>query len=178
MPSGSRPGERRGGRVKGVPNRITLEKARQALEEVDRLKRQGKLYKLGKDRAQDIDDRAYEMAMAYAPVIKDGVVVWPSSEAPQEFERWIRLSLDAAKIRAPYESPRYMAVGVVAPGMDSNRQQEDRADPREVMWQIYKQMRERGELALKAVPAPKGQPPAPAPEPEPAVEDDADGVAV
>jgi hypothetical protein len=71
-----------------------------------------------------------------------------------------------------------MAVGVVAPGMDSNRQQEDRADPREVMWQIYKQMRERGELALKAVPAPKGQPPAPAPEPEPAVEDDADGVAV
>ncbi len=46
--------------MKGVPNRITLEKARQALEEVDRLKRQGKLYKLGKDRAQDIDDRAWQ----------------------------------------------------------------------------------------------------------------------
>ena len=169
-----------GGRQKGSPNKRTLELARQAHEEAAALKAKGELYKFGKDRAKEVDDIAFEVAMAFQPEVKDGVASWAKPEDEVRFERYLRLSLDAAKARAPYESPRYMAVGVVAPGMDNSQQQEVRRDPREVLWETYLGMRERGELALKTVPAPeaKASDAAPASEPVPVVQDDADGVAV
>jgi hypothetical protein len=104
MPRGSRPGERRGGRSKGTPNRATVERAAIAARIADEVKMRGQ--KLGKELlakyAQVFDEMADERRQA--------------GDVPG-FERWARLACATAKDLAPYQSPTYRAV-VIAPPHD------------------------------------------------------------
>lgn len=68
----------------------------------------------------------------------------------EDYDRWLAAERDALKAAAPYYAPRLMAVAVKTMQDVDGRQ--DHADPRQVMWEIYKTMRERGELGLKALP--------------------------
>ena len=166
---GSKKGERRGGRQRGTPNRLSATR-------VERVERQGR--KLPPENLLLVADLAMGMAGRYQPEVTDPTTGGkrPNPNFIEDrYAFWLGQSREALKAAAPYYAPRLTAIAVQTNVQVDER---DHADPRQVMWEIYKQMRERGELALKAVPALKGQPPAPAPEPEPAVEDDADGVAV
>jgi hypothetical protein len=55
---GSKPGERRGRRAKGTPNKTMLVRVDRAAAEVASLKPGGKIYTLGKDRLTEIETRA------------------------------------------------------------------------------------------------------------------------
>jgi hypothetical protein len=68
-----------------------------------------------------------------------------------DYDRWLAAERDALKAAAPYYAPRLMAVAVKS--MQDVAEQ-DHADPRQVMWEIYKTMRERGEIGLKALAPP------------------------
>jgi len=69
------------------------------------------LYTLGKDRLAEIDDLMFRLALTYAPEETDeqGNPCRPYWENPADEARFLRfmgLSYDCAKARAPYESPR------------------------------------------------------------------------
>jgi len=74
MGRGSKPGEHRGGREKGTPNR--LPKGERALVKLDAAEREVRVLaaageditKLGKDRLAELDAWAYGLARKFAPV--------------------------------------------------------------------------------------------------------------
>jgi hypothetical protein len=93
---------------------------------------------------------------------------------------WLDRSREALRDAAPYYAPKLHAVAIATP---PSREEDDvgRVDPREVMWQTYKAMRERGELAMKTVTSTETNLNSHTAQPEPAVaveEDNGDGEAV
>jgi hypothetical protein len=60
-------------------------------------------------------------------------------------------SADIAKLNIAVSS-----LIALLPGRELPAAEQEREDPRQVMWKIYKQMRERGELHLKALPSDEG----------------------
>ena len=87
--------------------------------QVSKLKAEHKLHTLGKDRLAEIDDIMFRYALAHSPVEQDeeGNPCRPFWENPgdeQRFLRFMGLSYDCARARAPYESPRYAAIAVAA----------------------------------------------------------------
>ncbi len=121
MPSGekskgARPGERRGGRHKGVPNRATIEKAKVAELALAEAKAQGR--KLAKDVLEDFMHLFAGMAAHYQP-IPEGQAV-PPGRAPHEgkFGEYSRLAVDCAHKLAPYQSPTFRAIVIAPPPED------------------------------------------------------------
>lgn len=132
MPRGSRPGEHRGGRKKGGRNRATIERM-----ERERL-------------AKQVEDVKITDALAAAKVsrnklakevLEDFMVLFagiagthqpyppaqpqnPNYDA-EKFERFARLTVDAAKELAKYQSPQFRAI-VVAPAPDAGKEQRRR----------------------------------------------------
>jgi hypothetical protein len=104
MPRGSRPGERRGGRQKGTPNRATVERAAIAARIADEANMRGQ--KLGK-----------EYLAKYAGLFDEMADERRLAGDAAGFERWARLCCATAKDLAPYQSPTYRAV-VIAPPPD------------------------------------------------------------
>lgn len=122
MPRGARPGERRGGRVKGIPNRKTierLEKERIANDLLEAAKAETKLEhargrstKLAKDVIEDFMNLFAGIATTCQP--------YPPSQPQnpnfneERFEKYARMTVDAARELAKYQSPQFRAI-VVAP---------------------------------------------------------------
>ena len=118
MPRGAKPGERRGGRVKGTPNRATIEKAKIAEQVMARAEMRGE--QLAKEVLNDFMQLFAGMAATHQP-IPEGQSI-PLGRRPDEtkFEKWARLAVQCAKDLAPYQSPTFRAI-VVAPAPDSNQ---------------------------------------------------------
>ena len=126
--------KRKPGRPPGSKNKTALvrvDKAAAAVAaQVCALKAEGKLYTLGKDRLAEIDDIMMRLALAYSPVEKDrdGNPCRPPWENPADelrFLRFMGLSYDCAKARAPYESPRISP----APDQPGNQDDDEGGDP-------------------------------------------------
>src|SRR5262245_20182879 len=117
MPRGSKPGERRGGRKAGTPNKLpkgerALVKLDAAEAEVRALQVQGlPLETLGKDRLTELDVWAHSMAKQFAPKKdeKTGRMEWENDGDEARFLRFMKLCGEYAAARAPYESPRLAA---------------------------------------------------------------------
>ena len=114
MSRGSKPGERRGGRLKGTRNRATIEKARIAELEIDKAKETGR--KLAKEYLQDFLPVLAGMAATYQP-LPPGMIA-PNGRQPDDakFEKWLNYVIDVAAKLAPYESPTFRAVVVADAG--------------------------------------------------------------
>ena len=170
MPRGSIKGEHRGGRVKGTPNRL-------AATRLERAEREGR--KLPPDEllrnAEDCRARVAYFAPSRMNMDTGQREANPNHDL-EEYRRWLADERDALKAAAPYYAPRLMAVAVKT--MQDVDGQQDHADPRQVMWEIYKQMRERGEIGLKALPPAKANGKQPITiEAKAEDDDDGDGVA-
>jgi hypothetical protein len=141
MPSGAKPGERRGGRHAGVPNKATTE----ALER-ERIEQQLAApvsaetvakaevlappgtptevvahRKLAKERLEDLLELFVGAAAYYQPAALGGQTrpAVGQKEDWEQFARWGKLAMDCAKEAAKYQSPTFRAI-VVAPAPDAN----------------------------------------------------------
>jgi hypothetical protein len=160
------------GRTRGVPNRVSTAR-------VERVLAEGR--KLPPDELLRNAEDCREQAARYAPLRMNRDTEQCEANPDYndgDYHRWLAAERDALKAAAPYYAPRLVAMAI-----QNNLQvdEDDHGDPRQVMWEIYKQMREREEISLKA-PVP---PPAKANGDErqsgmieqPIQEDDGDGVA-
>lgn len=112
MPRGSAPGERRGGRKKGVPNKTTLARSARIVEQ-----RQAAGLKLGKDLMSEAANYFRGLADRYAPTGAQ-----PNDE---KFERYLyKAAMIAARV-APYESPTLQSITVRQQPWDLTRLSED-----------------------------------------------------
>src|SRR6516225_11497580 len=113
-------GKKTGGRKEGTPNK--QRRPKRATEEREAAKNalvntaRGLLdhpqiitvmRRLGKERMTEVEEMALEEALACREAARAGDV-----QARAEFYRYLGLALEAAKARAPYESPRLAAVAV------------------------------------------------------------------
>jgi hypothetical protein len=117
---GSKPGERRGGRQKGTPNKATREKEQRALEALQQ-KAKAPLRKLAKDQLAELVPEIKEIVLRFkAAVEKSGGVPGTKgykAELWRELREWIRVYGWAADLAADFESPRYRAIAVaMTPG--------------------------------------------------------------
>src|SRR5215469_7904324 len=118
MPRGSKPGEHRGGRAAGTPNKPKGEKALVVLDQAEAeirvlIEAGARITALGKDRLTEIDDWAYKAAKRFAPrEDKDGDPYWKNPGDEARFDRYLKLSAKCALGRAQFESPRYAATAV------------------------------------------------------------------
>jgi hypothetical protein len=114
MPSGSRPGERRGGRRKGIPNRTTTEQMEIARLSASEATASGR--KLGKDVLEELMVRFSELAHKFQPASSTlAVRDWAKSAAEPMFHKYASLAVTAAKDLAKYQSPTFKAVEISAP---------------------------------------------------------------
>jgi hypothetical protein len=133
------------GRKRGVRNKASIAR-------IERVELQGR--KLPPENLLLVADLSMGMAGRYQPEITDPVTggKGPNPNFVEErYAFWLGESREALKAAAPYYAPWLTAVAI-----QNNMQVEEQghADPRQVMWEIYKQMRERGELGLKALAPP------------------------
>src|SRR6516165_12498323 len=113
-------GKKTGGRKEGTPNK--QRRPKRATEEREAAKNalvntaRGLLdhpqiitvmRRLGKERMTEVEEMALEEALACREAARAGDV-----QARDQFYRYLGLALEAAKARAPYESPRLAAVAV------------------------------------------------------------------
>src|SRR5215467_7001470 len=116
MPRGSKPGEHRGGRAAGTPNKPKDEKALVVLDQAEAevrvlIEAGARITALGKDRLTEIDDWAYKAAKRFAPrEDKNGDPYWKNPGDEARFDRYLKLSAKCALGRAQFESPRYATV--------------------------------------------------------------------
>src|ERR1035437_853664 len=95
MPRGSRPGERRGGRKKGIPNRSTLERQREIAKAIGADTYAGRL---GKDMLAEAMAEFRALAQKYHP----------SGSEPDEgkFVKYLNMAANIASDLAPYQSAK------------------------------------------------------------------------
>jgi hypothetical protein len=125
------------GRTPEVPNKFHSERAA-AVE------RSGK--RLPPANLLIIAENSMAMAARYQPGTKDN----PNTEHNEErYAFWLDRSREALRDAAPYYSPKLHAIGMAATLSVDDKA--GRVDPREQMWQTYKAMRERGEIAMKTI---------------------------
>jgi hypothetical protein len=106
MPRGARPGERRGGRAKGTPNKATVEKLAIA-ERVRNRSRRGRK-KSAIEVLEEMMNVFYDLAAYYAPAV--GSMEPNPNQNEEMFCKYFRLTFQAAKTLAPYQSPKLRAV--------------------------------------------------------------------
>jgi hypothetical protein len=149
MPRGSSPGEHRGGRTAGKPNKVSTARVERAVAE-------GK--KLPPDELLRNAENCRAMAMSYAPrrtSADTNEVVENPQHNEERYSHWLAAERDALKAAAPYYAPRLMAMAVQTATLD--RDKELRGDPRVALLEMILQMRDRDEIGQQqALPAPKG----------------------
>jgi hypothetical protein len=115
MARGAKPGERRGGRVKGQKNRATIEKERIAAEIAARTVADARLSgkKLAKEVLEEFMLLFGGMAAHHQPTPPNR----PSNPhaSKDDFLRYATLAIDCARYLAPYQSPTFRAVHITAP---------------------------------------------------------------
>lgn len=115
MPRGAKPGERRGGRARGTPNKLTIKKQREAAEIASRAITDAR--ESGKPLAKEVLDQFMQlfagMAAHYQP-LPDGVSIVPPGRNPNPdlFHRYADLAIDCAHKLAPYQSPTFKAIAL------------------------------------------------------------------
>jgi hypothetical protein len=172
MPRGSSPGEHRGGRVAGVPNKFGVQRA-------EAVERSGK--RLPPANLLLIAENSLAMAARFQPELTDQATMEKRPNPNFNEERyafWLDRSREALRDAAPYYSPKLHAIAIAKPPSEDDKI--GRVDPRQQMWETYKAMRDRGEIAMKTIGSTGNgaSPDTPAAEPAVAVEDDdGDGVA-
>lgn len=114
MPRGSKPGERRGGREAGTPNKATIERQLVQARETHDAQQNGK--KLAKEVLDEFMQLTAGMAAVYQP-LPPGVTDVPLGRTPNETKFWecVGMVRDFAKALAPYQSPTFKAIAVFAP---------------------------------------------------------------
>ena len=98
MGRGSKPGERRGGRRKGAPNKSAIEAgllAKRALELADKAK-----------------PLAREVLAEFMLIFRDLAL---ANQRKRSFQIWARLAVDTAGKLIPFQSPRYAPISEPAP---------------------------------------------------------------
>ena len=126
-----------------------------------------------------IAENSMAMAARFQPGSRDN----PNPDYDREqYAFWLDRSREALRDAAPYYAPKLHAVAVQTVPSIEDKDEAGFIDPRQLLYEMYMQMRERGQITLEALPAP---PPTPkhsgngsAAEPAKVEEDDADGVAV
>jgi hypothetical protein len=108
---GSAPGERRGGRQKGTLNKRTVAKIMEASDQASAALRSGK--KLAMHVLDDFMQLTAGMAAHYQPA-PPGAPANPHANE-QKFWHAVEHVRDFAKALAPYQSPTFKAIAVVAP---------------------------------------------------------------
>jgi len=183
MPRGSKPGEHRGGRAAGTPNKPKGEKALVVLDQAEAeirvlIEAGARITALGKDRLTEIDDWAYKAAKRFAPredkngdpywknpvPVEDenGNTHWKNEGDELRFFRFMTFCGKCAAARAQFESPRYAAIAV------ANQEGQKipdiyKQDPYKVMDDIIDRWfaaaaAERAEKALDITPTPELEP--------------------
>jgi hypothetical protein len=183
MPRGAQPGERRGGRAKGTPNRTPSQKVQDLAVKVAKAEARAKakviIEPLEHKLAKDALDWGMQYCMRRAAFCRPALPGEPRNPNEDEAEhlKWLGRMGEFGKALLPFQSPKFTAIAIQTPAAESENQ--PRLDSREQLWQTYREMRRRGELALEAVPVPEAKvsDAAPASEPVPVKEDDADGIA-
>ena len=114
-------GKKTGGRKEGTPNK--QRRPKRATEEREAAKNalvntaRGLLdhpqiitvmRRLGKERMTEVEEMALEEALACREAARAGDV-----QARDQYYRYLGLALEAAKARAPYESPRLAAISAM-----------------------------------------------------------------
>ena len=134
MPRGSKPGERRGGRKKGTPNRSTLERQRELSNVVGADACAGRL---GKEVLAEAMGEFYALAMRYHP----------GGREPDEakFTRYLKLASDIASDLAPYQSPK---LAQTTPRSD---QEDDHLTAEEATAALYAELEDLGILPPNGV---------------------------
>lgn len=129
---GSAPGERRGGRKAGTPNKktiIAMEEQRLAeiakTAERERVAKERAHIPLGKDVLEDYMQAFAGIAAIYQNKLLAEYQQTQTMTAAtlNEFERWGSLTATTAKALADFQSPKFKAIMVSVPG-DQNRQPE------------------------------------------------------
>ena len=162
---GARPGA---GHPRGVPNKFGAQRAA-AVE------RSGK--RLPPANLLIIAENSMAMAARFQPGSRDN----PNPDYDREqYAFWLDRSREALRDAAPYYSPKLHAVAVQTVPSIEDKDQAGYIDPRQLLFEMYMQMRERGQITLEAlsVPVPTHSGNGSAAEPAKVEEDDADGVAV
>lgn len=117
---GTEPGNRRGGRKKGTPNKTTVERALVAEQVLARAEMRGE--KLAKEVLNEFMKTFAGMAATYQP-LPPGVMMAPSGRDPNEpmFEKYARLAVDTAHKLAAYQSPTFKAILMPTPVQEPAR---------------------------------------------------------
>jgi len=109
---GSKPGERRGGRQKGTPNKVTAEQALSAERVLAKAKVSGR--RLGKE--------VLDYYMHVFAEIADSERAAALTEKPENareheprFERFAKYAIDCAQKLAPFQSPTFRAIQIAPP---------------------------------------------------------------
>lgn len=109
---GSKPGERRGGRQKGTPNKVTAEQALSAERVLAKAKVSGR--RLGKEVLDyymhvfaEIADTERAAALTEKPE--------NAREHEARFERFAKYAIDCAQKLAPFQSPTFRAIQIAPP---------------------------------------------------------------
>lgn len=111
MPNGVRPGERRGGRKKGTPNKATRERALLAKRVVE--EQQGKPgRKLAREVLDDFMHLFTGMAAVYQPLSPGRLPDLHQVPDEKRFLEFAQLAITTAAQLAPYQSPKLKAVFV------------------------------------------------------------------
>lgn len=144
---GARPGERRGGRQKGTPNKKTVEREirRQKIAQFAAASVIGEKLASGveqdamkaaeavADAARLNTDLATDTLDTFRTIFINRAAFYqprPSRETreetnpnanEQQFEKWARLACDVAKSLAPYQSPTFRAIVVSPPPPSENK---------------------------------------------------------
>ena len=137
MPSGASPGERRGGRVAGTPNKFHSERAAE-------VERSGK--RLPPANLLIIAENSMAMAARFQPGPRDN----PNPDYDREqYAFWLDRSREALRDAAPYYSPKLHAVAVQTVPSIEDKDEPGYIDPRQFLFEMYMQMRERGQITLE-----------------------------
>ena len=117
MPRGAQPGERRGGRAKGTPNKTPLQKAEALAAKLAKAEARAPVNKL----AKEVLDWGMQYCVARAAFRRPALADAPPNpdEHEGEFLKWFALAAELAKTLAPYQSPRLLAHAIKAPATES-----------------------------------------------------------
>lgn len=125
MPRGAKPGQRRGGRGKGTPNKATIERAKLAERVMEQAAgKPGR--KLGRELLEEFAVMFSGLAAAFqpqpsapgAPIGEQDMERWARSYKEPLFEKYAKLAAKCANDFADFQSPRMSRVQVAAPAPD------------------------------------------------------------
>ena len=119
-------GKKTGGRVKGVPNKATIQRAAVAERIMNEAAMSGR--KLGKEVMEELMVIFLGLAGANQPPGDTPQAIEAWTKSPQEgmFEKYSKLALKAASDLADYQSPKFSPVSAPAPPPPSRGVQKKR----------------------------------------------------